>query len=207
MLDTGEYLTADPRQPVVLVIAGPNGAGKSTSAPLLVHQTAGIDRYLNADAIARGFSPFEPDLSAIAAGRLLIAHMTELRNARQSFAIETTLAGVRLAQHLSELRISGYRIHMFYLWLPSADIAVARVNQRVALGGHSIPEETIRRRYVRSLRNLIEIYQPIVDSWRVFDNAQATPALIAKGGLKAKSLIVDTGKWADLRASAFKEDS
>lgn len=197
----------DPRQPVVLVIAGPNGAGKSTSAPLLVHQAAGIDRYLNADAIARGFSPFQPDLSAVAAGRLMIAHMTDLTRTRQSFAIETTLAGVRLADHLTEMRTNGYRVHLFYLWLPSPDVAVARVSQRVALGGHSIPEETIRRRYSRSLRNLFEIYQPVADSWHVYDNARATPQLIARGGIGTEPAIADGDKWTRLLAMARKADS
>lgn len=192
---------------MVLVIAGPNGAGKSTSAPLLVHQTAGIDRYLNADAIARGFSPFQPDLSAIAAGRLMIAHMNELRQTRQSFAIETTLAGVRLADHLGDLRANGYRVHLFYLWLPSADVAVTRVRQRVALGGHSIPEDTIRRRYFRSLRNLFKIYQPTVDSWRVFDNARTTPTLIARGGDGVQTGVTDATKWAQVCADGLRGET
>lgn len=189
----------------MLVVAGPNGAGKSTSAPLLVQETAGIDRYLNADAIARGFSPFRPDLSAVAAGRLMIAHMTALREARQSFALETTLAGVKLADHLADLRAIGYRVHLFYLWLPSADIAVRRVEQRVALGGHSIPEETIRRRYFRSLRNLVRIYLPSADLWHVYDNAQATPALIAHGGLSAELHITNAEKWIRLRSASESE--
>lgn len=188
----------------MLVIAGPNGAGKSTSAPLLVHQIVGIDRYLNADAIARGFSPFQPELSAVAAGRLMIAHMTDLVRTRRNFAIETTLAGVRLADHLVEMRASGYRVHLFYLWLPSADLAVARVGQRVALGGHSIPVETIRRRYFRSLRNLFNVYQPVADSWRVFDNARTKPALIARGGIGAETRVANTKKWDDVRASAVQ---
>ncbi len=110
----------DTDHPVVFVLAGPNGAGKSTAAPVLIHEVAGIERYINADAIARGLSPFDPGMSAVAAGRVMLGHVDELAAERRSFAIETTLAGVRLAKRLSALREDGYHIHMVYLWLPSA---------------------------------------------------------------------------------------
>jgi predicted ABC-type ATPase len=192
--------------PVVLVMAGPNGAGKSTSAPLLVRETAGIERYLNADAIARGFSPFQPDLSAIAAGRLMISHMNDLGKARQSFAVETTLAGVKLAGHLSELRASGYRVHLIYLWLPSADVAVRRVQQRVALGGHSIPEAIIRRRYLRSLRNLIQTYLGVADSWHVYDNGGASPALIARGTQGLTPVVENADTWNSIQRASGRDN-
>lgn len=183
------------RQPVVLVIAGPNGAGKSTAAPLLVHEMAGIDRYINADAIARGFSPFKPDLSAVTAGRLMIEHMSSLVRARQDFALETTLSGVRLSDKLEGMRSAGYRVQLIFLWLPSADLAVRRVDQRVSLGGHSIPDQTVRRRYTRGLENLLRVYMPIVDLWRVFDNSRAVPCQIANGGLGRQTQVLNQVAW------------
>jgi predicted ABC-type ATPase len=180
--------------PVVFVLAGPNGAGKSTAAPLLIHEMAGIERYINADAIARGLSPFDPKMSAVAAGRVMLLHMDELAAERQNFAIETTLAGVRLAKRLERLRDAGYQIHIVYLWLPSPELAVERVAQRVRLGGHSIDEPVIKRRYFRSLENFMEIYRPSVRSWRVYDNAGPSPRAIASGSGDAVQ-IDDREKW------------
>lgn len=189
----------------MLVIAGPNGAGKSTSALLLVHEMAGIDRYVNADAIARGFSPFRPDLSAVAAGRVVMDHIRTLGQAGDDFAIETTLSGLGLARRLHHLRAGGYTVQLIYLWLPSVDLAIKRVQQRVSMGGHSIPEETIRRRYIRSLWNLLHVYQPISDVWRVYDNSRATPRLVARGGINEATSITDPDGWRSLHASAGSE--
>ena len=180
--------------PVVFVLAGPNGAGKSTAAPVLVNEMAGIDRYINADAIARGLSPFDPAMSAVSAGRVMIRHMDELADERRSFAIETTLSGMKLAGRLARLRDDGYGIHMVYLWLPSAELAVERVAERVRLGGHSIDEPVIRRRYLRSLENFMALYRPIARSWRVYDNAGLSPTAIASGSGDAVQ-IDDTEKW------------
>ncbi len=180
--------------PVVLVLAGPNGAGKSTAAPSLIHEMAGIDRYINADAIARGLTPFDPAMSSIAAGRVMLRHMDELAKERRSFAIETTLSGVKLAGRLSKLCDDGYRIHIVYLWLPSAELAIERVAQRVRLGGHSIDREVVKRRYFRSLTNFMTIYSPIARSWRVYDNAGVSPIAIASGSGDSLQ-IADDEKW------------
>jgi len=184
----------DTDHPVVFVLAGPNGAGKSTAAPVLIHEVAGIERYINADAIARGLSPFDPAMSAVAAGRVMLRHMDELAEERRSFAIETTLSGVRLAKRLERLREDGYQIHMIYLWLPSAQLAIERVAQRVRLGGHSIDEQVIKRRYFRSLENFLKIYRPLARSWRVYDNAGPSPMAIASGSGDTVRTD-DTEKW------------
>ena len=188
------------RQPVVLVIAGPNGAGKSTAAPLLVHDMAGIDRFINADAIARGFSPFKPDLAAVTAGRLMLEHMNTLVQDRQDFALETTLSGVRLAKKLAAMQQEGYRVQLMFLWLPTAELAVRRVDQRVRLGGHSIPEQTVRRRYTRGIENLFDVYIPIADVWRVFDNARAVPTQVAHGGIGKQTQIINQAAWDAMQA-------
>lgn len=190
-------MASDKEQPIVLVVGGPNGAGKSTASTALVHDTVGIDRYINADAIARGLSPFEPELSAVAAGRVMIDHIEHLAKNRESFALETTLSGVRLAQRLMRLQQAGYKLHLVYLWLPTIDLAINRVRRRVSLGGHDINDDVVRRRFVRSLRNLTEVYLPIVESWRVYDNAEADARMIAKGGGGTET-IMDSAKWQSI---------
>jgi len=185
----------DTDPPVVFVLAGPNGAGKSTAAPVLVQEMAGIDRYINADAIARGLSPFDPGISVVAAGRVMLRHMDELAAERQSFAIETTLAGVRLAKRLERLRDDGYQIHIVYLWLHSPELAIERVAQRVRLGGHSIDESVIKRRYFRSLENFVAIYSPLAELWRVYDNSGISPEIVAKGSGGSTMQIADKAKW------------
>ncbi len=185
----------DADGPVVFVLAGPNGAGKSTAAPVLVQEMAGIDRYINADAIARGLSPFDPAMSAVAAGRVMLRHMDELAAERQNFAIETTLAGVRLAKRLEGLRDDGYQIHIVYLWLPSPELAVERVAQRVRLGGHSIDGPVVKRRYFRSLENFIALYSPLAELWRVYDNSGISPEIVAKGSGDTTMQIADRAKW------------
>lgn len=158
--------------PHVVIIAGPNGAGKSTAAPKLLRDYLGISEFVNADVIAQGMSGFDPAGVAIQAGRVMLARLHELAQQRISFALETTLAAKSYANWLRELRSNGYQSHLQFLWLPSPDAAIARVADRVSRGGHSVPEETIRRRYVLGLRNLCRIYMPLVDTWTVFDNSE-----------------------------------
>lgn len=126
---------SEPR-PGVVILAGPNGAGKSTVAPALLHGALGVDEFVNADVIAQGLSAFEPDRVAIAAGRIMLARLNELAAQRADFAFETTLATRSFARWLRGLRLSGYDVHLFFLWLFSADLAVARVADRVGMEGH-----------------------------------------------------------------------
>lgn len=155
----------------------------------------GIDRYVNADAIARGLSPFEPDMSAVAAGRVMIEHIEDLSRDRRNFALETTLSGVRLASRLRALQQVGYRVHLIYLWLPSPELAIQRVSERLRLGGHSVEPDVIRRRYHRSLENLLKIYRPMSQAWRVYDNAGPTLQLIAHGVEGDGTIVTDAEKW------------
>jgi len=114
--------------PHVIVIAGPNGAGKSTTAPAILKGTLGVTEFVNADTIAAGLSAFNPEKAAFQAGR-------------EDFAFETTLASKTFAHWIQNLKLSGYTFHLFYLWLPSPDFAIARVAERVRMGGHCVPEE------------------------------------------------------------------
>lgn len=156
--------------PNVVIVAGPNGSGKSTAAPSLLRDYLGLTEFVNADVIAQGLSGFQAEAVAIRAGRIMQARLRELASQRRDFAFETTLASRSFAPWLQELRDSGYRAHLLFLWLSSPELAISRVAARVQQGGHHVQEETVRRRYRRGLQNFFKLYQPIVDSWALFDN-------------------------------------
>jgi len=143
-------MSAD-RTPQAVVIAGPNGAGKTSAAPDLLQDAVGIDAFVNADVIAQGLAAFSPESAAFVAGRIMLRRIEELARAREDFAFESTLAGRSAHRLLTGLVGVGYDVHIFYLWLPSPDLAVARVRRRVETGGHDVPEPVIRRRFWKSL--------------------------------------------------------
>lgn len=153
--------------PQIVILAGPNGAGKSTLATRFV--PPGVP-FLNAD---------------LAAGRLLLARMDEAVHAKVSFALETNLANRTLATRIPRWQEAGYTVSLVFVWIPSADLAVERVAARVRSGGHDIPEATIRRRYQAGLRAFFEVYQPLVDRWRLYDNS----------GLGAATLVAEGWIW------------
>lgn len=154
----------------VFMIAGPNGAGKTTTAMPLIQNTA-IHEFLNADEIARGLAPLHPESVSLSASKLMLTRLEELLTANKSFAFETTASGTNYVKHLKRAREQGYKIHLLFLWLSSPDLAVKRVAKRVSLGGHNIPEDTIRRRYYAGLKNLIKYYLTLSDSVLVLDNS------------------------------------
>jgi predicted ABC-type ATPase len=168
--------------PTVYVIAGPNGAGKTTFATEFLPDFVDCREFVNADLIAAGLSPFAPETQALRAGRLLLARIKELSAAGRDFGFETTLAGRNYVRILNDLKTSGYVLHLFFLWLPSADVAVARVANRVHQGGHGVPEETIRRRYDNGLRNLFRSYRRLMDVFWLFDASHFPPAMVAREG-------------------------
>ena len=165
-------------KPRVIIIAGPNGAGKTTFAREFLPQEAGCPIFVNADLIAAGLSPFDPERAAIQAGRLTLQAIAQHVARGESFAFETTLSGRAYALQIPQWRALGYRVELFFLSLPSADMAVQRVAERVRQGGHNIPEATIRRRFEAGWRLLTEVYQPLVDQWVLFDNAGEEPVLM-----------------------------
>ena len=166
-------------QPKIIIIAGPNGAGKTTFAREFLPQEAGCPVFVNADLIAAGLSPFAPERAAIQAGRLALAAIAQHVAKRESFAFETTLSGKAYATHIPVWQQLGYRVELFFLSLPTADVAIERVAQRVRQGGHDIPEATIRRRFDAGKRLFTEVYQPLVDQWILYDNAGDEPQLIS----------------------------
>lgn len=138
-------------------------------------------RFVNADLIAAGLSPFAPEAAAIKAGRLMLDEVRQLAARGESFALETTLAGQRYLRHIAQWREQGYRVSLYFLSLPDADTAVARVSARVRQGGHDIPEPVIRRRFVAGMKNFICHYRSQVDDWALYDNAGSHPVLLGWG--------------------------
>lgn len=167
--------------PRVVLLAGPNGAGKTTVSRTLVCDQLGIRNFVNADTIARGLAGFDPESVAIAAGRVMLARLLELAKARADFAFETNLASRSLVPWLRGLRETGYQVSVAFLWLPSADVAVARVAQRVATGGHHVPEPIVRRRFERGITNLRGPFQHLASELWLFDSARLPPRLVASG--------------------------
>ena len=167
------------RQPVVYIIAGPNGSGKTTFAKKFLPKYARCTEFINADLLAQGLSPFAPDGAAVKAGRLMLKRIEELSAQRIDFAFETTLAGRTYVKYIRKLKSKGYKVHLFFLWLPKVDLAIARVASRVKQGGHNIPEPVIRRRFRAGVRNLFDLYRPLLDAWTLFDNSGVRPRLIS----------------------------
>lgn len=165
----------------ILVIAGPNGAGKTTFATEFLPNDAGCPEFLNADLLAAGLSPFAAEKAAVRAGRLILDEFRRRVRRNESFALETTLSGRSYVRLITQWRKCGYCVKLVFLSLPSADLAVARVAARVAQGGHSVPEEVIRRRFDNGLRQFHEVYKSIVDSWALYDNSGPTPILLESG--------------------------
>lgn len=167
--------------PTFILVAGPNGAGKSTMAPALLRDEYGAIDFVNADDIAKGLSSFNPESVAVTAGRILLERIHQLSASRQTFATETTLSGRSYTKHIVTLKAKGYRFDLLFLWLPSSELAISRVAQRVSLGGHNIPEPVIRRRYESGISNFQSLYRPLADSWKFFDCSTSVPLLVAYG--------------------------
>lgn len=173
-------------QPKIIILAGPNGAGKTTFAREYLPQEGGCPVFVNADLIAAGLSPFAPERAAIQAGRLMLQVIAQHLARRESFAFETTLSGMGYARQIPRWRQAGYRVELFFLSLPSADMAVQRVAERVRQGGHDIPDATIRRRFEAGRRLFGAVYQPLVDEWVLYDNSGDEPLLLdCSGTLRA----------------------
>jgi predicted ABC-type ATPase len=165
----------------IIIIAGPNGAGKTTFAEEFLPNEAGCPIFVNADLIAAGLAPFDPDRVAIKAGRLMLEEIFDHVCRRDSFAFETTLSGRIYARHIPAWQKKGFKVKLFFLQLASPELAIARVQQRVKAGGHSVPEQTIRRRFTAGRRNFEEIYKQMVDEWALYDNSSRIPMLIEEG--------------------------
>lgn len=167
--------------PQVIIIAGPNGAGKTTFAREFLPQEAHCPVFVNAGLIATGLSPFAPEAAAIKAGRIMLAEIDGHVAQNRSFSFETTLSGRGYAAKIPQWRAAGYRVSLYFLSLPHAQMAVERVLVRVSQGGHNIPEPVIRRRFATGMENFNTLYKPVVNDWFLYDNQYRQPTLLAQG--------------------------
>jgi predicted ABC-type ATPase len=188
--------------PNLYVIGGANGSGKTTISLSLLPTLLGVFEYVNADAIAAGLSPLNPEAMAMQSGRLMVKRIRALADAQSNFAFETTLAAKSFVPFLRECKHKSYTINLMYFWLRGPDLAVERVARRVASGGHSIPEADIRRRYERGLRNLFNLYLPLCDGWMVFENSDPAPRLIAEAIMSEPPRIYNEGIWQEIHGGS-----
>ena len=187
-------------RPSVVVLAGPNGAGKSTLPGRLLVEVLDVSEFVDADLLARSLPPSEA--APITAGKAMLRRLDELARSRQSFGFETTLASRSFAPRIRRLLRDGYECHLLFLWLPAAELAIARVADRVRLGGHAVPEQTIRRRYRSGLRNFFELYQPLTTTWRMYDNSTHEPRLISSGAGTETLTLNEADLWQRIRVEA-----
>jgi len=185
--------------PDLVALAGPNGAGKSTVGPALLRDSLGISIFVNADVIAQGLSGLEPEGAAFEAGRIMLERLDGLARRRVSFAFETTWSGRAYARRISAMLEEGYRFHVVFLWLESADLAVARVEERIRAGGHAVPSDVVRRRYRAGIDNFLQIYRPLATSWRLYDNSSGpSPRLVVAGGETGRLEVLDEPTWSQI---------
>lgn len=164
----------------IFIIAGPNGAGKTAFATEFLPNEANCPTFINADLIAAGLNPLQPDLAALQAGRLMVKTIHDQVRRTESFAFETTLSGRGYARLIPRWQEKGYLIKLFFLRLPTPEMAIARVRQRVLEGGHHVPEKTIRRRFHSGWHNFNSIYRDLVDEWVVYENSGNKPVLLSE---------------------------
>jgi len=182
------------RQGNVYVVAGPNGSGKTTFAREFLPNYAKCPNFVNADLIAHGLSPFEPSIAAIKAGKLVLSRINEFAEIGADFGFETTLSGRTHLNMFSRLKKFGYRVHIYFLWLPGVDLSLLRIKDRVSEGGHHVPAGDVRRRFPRSIDNFFRVYRSLAATWMLFDNSGAAPVLAAKGN-KGHCIIENAGLY------------
>lgn len=187
--------------PRCIVIDGPNGAGKTTFAREFLPRFANIREFVNADLLAAGLSPFAPERAAVAAARLMLERIHQLARKRSNFGFETTLAGRGYAPMLRRMKDCGYQLHFIFMWLPSADLALARVANRVRMGGHSVPEPIIRRRFRAGLANFFKLYRPLADEWELFDSSQDPLRWVARS-VAGKEEVAEPELFGQIQAQA-----
>lgn len=182
------------------IIAGCNGAGKTTASKTILPKSLLVKEFVNADEIAKGLSPFNPEGVAIEAGRLMLKRIDELLNAGESFSIETTLATKSYINLVRRAQREGYMVHVLFFWLNSVELAKRRVADRVASGGHNIPLSVIERRYQAGLRNLFQIFMDEVDVWLIYDNSNNKGERVAFGGKAIPTKIKDKLKFNKIKS-------
>jgi predicted ABC-type ATPase len=181
------------------IIAGCNGAGKTTASFTILPEILNCKEFVNADEIAKGLSPFQPEKVSFESGRIMLKRINELLETNQTFAFETTLATKSYKSKIIEAKKQKYNVTLLFFWLETIDLAIERVKTRVIEGGHNIETEVIKRRYINGIKNLFEIYLEIADEVLIFDNSFGTPELIAEKSLDTEMKILSETKFYNLK--------
>jgi predicted ABC-type ATPase len=181
------------------VISGCNGAGKTTASFTILPEMLLCKEFVNADEIAKGLSPFQPEKVSFEAGRIMLDRINELIKENKSFAFETTLSTKSYKNKIREAKEKGYTVTLLFFWLQSIDLAKERVKIRVSEGGHNIEPQIIERRYKRGIKNLFDIYLPIVDGALILDNSEGKYELLAEKMIDEKLRIIKQIKFKDLK--------
>lgn len=187
------------------IIAGCNGAGKTTASFTILPEILNCKEFVNADEIAKGLSPFQPEKVAFEAGRIMLNRIDDLFRNHIDFAFETTLATKSYKQKIEYAQKNGYNTTLLFFWLQNSELAKERVKTRVLEGGHNIPPDIIDRRYLNGIRNLFEIYLEIVDQSYIFDNSEGKPILIAEKSINEDIVIHNIERFTDLKKYHDKE--
>lgn len=182
------------------IIAGCNGAGKTTASFTVLPEQLGCREFVNADEIAAGLSPFNPEGVALQAGRLMIERIINLLKDGETFAFETTLATRSYVKLIQQAQRRGYFVTLIFLSLSSPEQALLRVQKRVSMGGHNIPTDVVYRRYEAGLQNLFQLYMPIVDYWTLYDNSNCPAVKLAFGSRGKKITVLEPDRFEALRA-------
>lgn len=176
--------------PTAYIIAGPNGAGKTTFAMEFLPKIAGCRNFINADLIARGLSPLDVDSAAMDAGRLFLRQIRGQMGSGNDFAFETTLSGLTYIRLFKELKRQGYELRLYYLWIPTVQLALKRIAERVQRGGHDIPGQVAARRYGKGLGNLFRHYMALADYCAIFENSSTVPVLVYERSRDSERIIM-----------------
>jgi len=188
--------------PNLYIIAGCNGAGKTTASYTVLPEMLNCKEFINADEIARGLSPFQPETVAIHAGRIMLQRINELLNLKVDFAIETTLTTKSYVNTIEAAKQKGYNVTLLYFWLRDAELAIERVQLRVSEGGHNIPDDVVKRRYKKGLSNLSNIFIGICNYWAVIDNSGKPYTFVAEGNSNGNITIHDNKIWETIKSNA-----
>lgn len=183
-------------------MAGCNGAGKTTASYTILPEMLDCREFVNADEIARGISPFQPDKVGIEAGRMMLKRIKKLLEASESFAFETTLSTRSYVKFIESAKQQGYQITCLFFWLDSEELAISRVATRVKEGVHNIPEDVIRRRYDSGLKNFFNLFLPRMNNWLFVNNSGDKYEIIAEGSTD-EITVNNVSQWKELKEKYY----